>query len=99
MLWCARDTSPGVGTCPPRSAPRRRRCGAARDTGVVTAAARALVRPTTQGMRVVSNASARRIAGNMVVNRRASLDVPTPGDPRRRLWSERLHDLQLYRSL
>jgi hypothetical protein len=39
-------------------------------------------------------ASGRVIAGRMVVRRRASIDFPTPGDPRRRtLWSERLHPL------
>jgi hypothetical protein len=32
-------------------------------------------------MRVVSRASARVIAGRMVVRRRASLDLPTPGGP------------------
>ena len=46
-------------------------------------------------MRVVSRASARFIAGTMVVSRRASIDFPAPGGPRRRtLWSECLHDLQ-----
>jgi hypothetical protein len=36
-------------------------------------------------------ASARVIAGRMVVSRRASIDVPAPGGPSmRRLWSERL---------
>lgn len=45
----------------------------------------------------VSRASARRIAGTMVVSRRASLDVPTPGGPRRRtLGSECLHPLHLW---
>jgi hypothetical protein len=35
-------------------------------------------------MRVVSSASARLIAGKMVANRRANIDFPTPGGPRRR---------------
>jgi hypothetical protein len=60
-------------------------------------AVRAPVRPATLWMRVVSSASARRIAGKIVVSRRASIDVPTPGGPRRRtLWTECLHPLQLY---
>jgi hypothetical protein len=47
--------------------------------------------------RVVSRASATRIAGKMVVRRRASLDVPAPGGPKRRtLGSERLHHLYLW---
>jgi hypothetical protein len=51
----------------------------ARNGRVATTAVRPPVRPATRGMRVVSRASARLIAGNMVVNRRASLDVPAPG--------------------
>jgi hypothetical protein len=51
-------------------------------------------------MRVVSRASARRIAGRMVVSRRASIDFPTPGGPRRRtLWAERLHQVPLYQNV
>jgi hypothetical protein len=50
----------------------------ARHGRVVTMAVRAPVRPTTRWMRVVSRASARVIAGRMVVSRRASLDVPAP---------------------
>src|SRR5262245_12112320 len=47
-------------------------------------------------MRVVSMASARVIAGRMVVRRRASFDVPAPGGPSRRtLWAQRLHNLYL----
>jgi hypothetical protein len=39
-------------------------------------------------------AAARVIAGKRVVSRRASIDFPTPGGPRRStLWSKRLHDL------
>jgi hypothetical protein len=53
----------------------------ARHGRVVTHAVRAPVRPATLWMRVVSMASARVIAGRMVVSRRASLDVPTPGGP------------------
>jgi hypothetical protein len=43
------------------------------------------------------NPSARVIAGSMVVSRRASIDVPAPGGPKRsRLWSERLHPVQVH---
>jgi hypothetical protein len=35
-------------------------------------------------MRVVSIASASVIAGRMAVSRRASIDLPAPGGPRRR---------------
>jgi hypothetical protein len=46
---------------------------------------------------VVSMASARVIAGRIVVSRRASIDLPAPGDPRRRiLWSGRLHYVQVH---
>jgi hypothetical protein len=45
----------------------------------VATAARAPVRPATRWMHVVSRASVRLTAGTMVVSRRASLDVPTPG--------------------
>src|SRR5262245_60556614 len=31
----------------------------------------------------------------MVVSRRARMDLPAPEGPRRRLWAERLHSLQL----
>jgi hypothetical protein len=43
-------------------------------------------------------ASARVIAGRIVVSRRASIDWPAPGGPRRKtIWSERLH--QIYRRI
>jgi hypothetical protein len=80
-----------------RSAPHRRW----RDTGtqngrVVTTAVWAPVRPETRWMRVVSMASARLIAGKMVVRRRANIDFPAPGGPKRStLWSERRHRVQL----
>jgi hypothetical protein len=58
----------------------------------MTRAVRGPVRPATLWIRVVSMASDRLMAGNMVVSRRASIDFPTPGGPRRRtLGSERLH--------
>jgi hypothetical protein len=50
----------------------------ARKGRIVTHAMRAPVRPATRGMRVVSMASARVMAGKMVVSRRVSLDFPTP---------------------
>ena len=54
------------------------------------------MRPATRWIRVVSRASARVIAGRMVVSRRASIDFPAPGGPRRRtLWAERLHPLRV----
>jgi hypothetical protein len=69
----------------------------ARHGRVVTTVVRAPVRPATRCIRVVSRASARRIAGNIVVSRRASIDVPTPGDPKRRtLGSECLHRFYLH---
>jgi hypothetical protein len=41
-------------------------------------------------------ASARVMAGRMVVRRRASIDLPAPGGPSKRtLWAERLHHVQL----
>jgi hypothetical protein len=61
---------------------------------VVTNAVRSPVRPATLWMRVVSMASARVIAGKMVLSRGASIDFPTPGDPRWRTFgSQCLHDL------
>ncbi len=53
----------------------------ARQGPVVTKAVRSPVRPATRCMRVVSMASARVIAGRMVVSRRASIDFPAPGGP------------------
>jgi hypothetical protein len=53
------------------------------------------VRQATRWMHVVSMASARRIAGRMVVRCRASLDFPAPGEPgRRMLGAEPLLELQ-----
>jgi hypothetical protein len=54
----------------------------ARNGRVVTNAVRAPVRPATRWMRVVSMASARGIAGRMVVSRRASIlgKIPRDGD-------------------
>jgi hypothetical protein len=55
------------------------------------------VRPATLWIRVVSMASARVMAGRIVVRRRASIDVPVPGGPRRRiLWAERLRHVHLH---
>jgi len=51
----------------------------ARKGRVVTTAMRPRVRPATRSIRVVSRASAKRIAGRRVVRRRASLDFPDPG--------------------
>jgi hypothetical protein len=56
----------------------------ARHSRVVIKAVRTPVRPATRWMRVVSMASARVMAGRMVVSRRASIDLPAPGGPRRR---------------
>jgi hypothetical protein len=56
----------------------------ARNGRVMTRAVRAPVRPATRWMRVVPRASARGVAGRMVVSRRASIDVPAPGGPIRR---------------
>jgi hypothetical protein len=94
---CASDTSPGRGTAPPPMSPTSEMvwCGA-RHGRRGTTAGRAPVRPATRGLRAVSRASARRMAGSMGVSRRATIDVPTPGGPRSRtLWTERLHRLQL----
>ena len=64
---------------------------------VVTTAVRSPVRPATRWMRVVSRASARVMAGKIVVSRRASIDLPAPGGPSRRtLWAERLHTISLH---
>jgi hypothetical protein len=46
---------------------------------VVTNAVRPPVSPATRWIRVVSMASARVIAGRMVVSRRTSIDLPAPG--------------------
>ena len=55
------------------------------------------VNPAALWMRVVSRASARVIAGRIVVSRRASIDLPAPGGPRRRTFeSQRLHHVQVH---
>jgi hypothetical protein len=91
---------PAAARGPRRSAPHPRWCGGrARHGRVVTSAVRSPVRPATLWMRVVSMASARVIAGRMVVSQRASIDLPAPGGPsRRRLWSQRLHHISLHPS-
>ena len=96
--WCASDTSPGIGTWPPPISPASEMVWwGARHGRVVTNAVRSPVRPATRWIRVVSRASARVIAGRIVVSRRASIDLPAPGGPRRRrFWTERLHHLQLH---
>ncbi len=72
----------------------------ARNGRVVTNAVRLPVRPATLWMRMVSMASAKVITGRMVVSRRASIDLPAPGGPRRRtLWAERLHHISLHQYL
>jgi hypothetical protein len=66
---------------PGSSGMRGRRCGGG-DSGagpsgaLVTRAVRSPMRPATRGIRVVSMASTRVIAGRMVVSRLASIDVP-----------------------
>jgi hypothetical protein len=55
---------------------------------VTMKAVRAPVRPATPWMRVVSSASARRIAGKIMVSRRASIDFPAPGGPRSEHYSQ-----------
>jgi hypothetical protein len=45
---------------------------------VVTKAVRSPVRPATRGRHVVSMASAKVMAGRMVMTRRASIDIPAP---------------------
>jgi hypothetical protein len=63
----------------------------ARHGRVVTNVVRPPVSPATRWMRVVSMASARVMAGRMVVSRRASIDMPEPGVPRRsRFGAKRL---------
>jgi hypothetical protein len=67
----------------------------ARHGRVVTNAVSARVRTMTRWMRVVSMASARVIAGRIVVRRRASIDCSAPGEPgRRTLGAEPLLELQ-----
>jgi hypothetical protein len=74
-------------------------CGA-RNGRVMTQAVRSPVRPATRWMRVVSSASARVIAGRMVVSRRASLDLPAPRGPSsKRFGAQRLHDISLHQCL
>ena len=54
-------------------------------------------RSATRWRRLGSMASARVIAGRMVVSRRASIDFPAPGGPRRTtLWAERRHHVHLH---
>ena len=93
MPWCASDTLPGIGTWPPPISPTSEKVWwGARNGRVVTKAIRSPVRPATLWIRVVSMASARDIAGRMVVSRRASIDSPAPGGPSKRtLWAERRH--------
>jgi hypothetical protein len=96
--WCASDTSPGMGRGPAPITPTAELVWwGARKGRVVTTAGRPCVRPATRGMRVVSSASARLIAGRMVARRRASIDFPAPGGPSNRtLWTQCPHRVQLH---
>jgi hypothetical protein len=67
-----------------RERPLTRQWWGARNGRVVTRVVRSPVRPATRWMRVVSRASARTVAGRMVVSRLASMAVPAPGGPMRR---------------
>jgi hypothetical protein len=68
--------------------------GGAKRPGL-TKIVRSPVRPATLWMRVVSMASARVMAGRIVVSRRASIDLPAPGGPSKStLWAECLHSVQ-----
>jgi hypothetical protein len=76
----ASDPSPGIGTWPPPISPASEMVWwGARHGRVVTHAVRSPVRPTTLWIRVVLMASARVIAGKMVVSRRARMDSPAQG--------------------
>jgi hypothetical protein len=78
--WGVSDTSPGIGTWPPPISPASEMgWWGARHGRVVTHAVRSPVRPATLWMRVVSMASAKVMAGRMVVSRRANIDLPAPG--------------------
>src|SRR5882724_13170554 len=85
-LW-ASDTSPGIGTWPPLISPASDMVWwGARNGRVVTNAVRSPVRPATRWMRVISMASAKVMAGWMVVRRRANIDVPAPGGHAGEIW-------------
>jgi hypothetical protein len=80
-------------TCPraPASARRDQPCSrdgvmGARHRRVVTNPVLSPVRPATLWMHVVSMASARVMAGRMVVSRRASIDVPSTRGVVTRSW-------------
>jgi hypothetical protein len=82
--WCARDTSPGIGTWPPPIRPASERVWwGARNGRVVTKAVRSPVRPAPRWIRVISRASARVMAGKSVVSRRASFNLSAPVGPMR----------------
>jgi hypothetical protein len=66
--WCASDTSPGRGTSPLDQPHSGDGAMGVRHGRVVTTAARAPVRPATRWRRVVSRASAKVIAGRLVVS-------------------------------
>jgi hypothetical protein len=82
----------------PRHAARYRHMAAAdpphiRD-GVVGGHEGRAVTNAVWAMLVLLMASARVMAGKMLVSRRASIDLPAPGEPSRgRLWLQRLHPL------
>jgi hypothetical protein len=68
-----------------------------RSRRLVTTAVRSLVRPATLWMRVVSMASARVIAGKMVVSRPGQHQLSRPWRTKEEdIMAERLHHVQLY---
>ena len=78
--WCARDTSPGMGRCPPPITPTSAIvwCGA-RNGRVVMQEVRPPVRPAIRWIRVVSLGAANFLSGRMVVRQSASFDLPALG--------------------
>ena len=73
-------TARQVASAPASTQPHiRARMVEARHVRVTTTAVRSPVRPATLWIRVVSGASARRIASRMVVRQRASLHLPAIG--------------------
>jgi hypothetical protein len=85
ILWCASDTSPGIGTWPPPISPASEMVWwGARHGRVVTNAVRSPVRPPTRWMREVSRASARGQIWQNAPEASYQDDFSAPGGTRRR---------------
>ena len=84
--WCASEISPGLGVCPPPVIAEAESvwCGA-RNGRCSSIGCELSVNPATDQISVASSASFRVMSGRIDGSRRASMDLPAPGEPMSRI--------------